>query len=192
MGKGMLWGIVVAVVIVILVGIAVSRPKTAEAPTPAGTLEVSSPSPAATTSPSPTALGPLVSVSTQAAGTSVTVDKATLAKNGFIAIHTDDKGKPGPVIGHSALLKAGPNTAIAVKLSRRTRNGETLYAMLHTDVNGNGAYEFPGADVPTTDSTGAVVSPSFTVGAATSSPSPSASPSSSPTSGPSTKSNKNY
>ncbi|MDP3685350.1 MAG: hypothetical protein Q8R32_00795, partial [bacterium] len=159
---------------------------------PEGTLlEVSSPSPAATTIPSPTALEPLVSVSTQAAGTSVTVDKAMLAKNGFIAIHTDDKGKPGPVIGNSALLKPGPNTAIAVKLSRRTRNGETLYAMLHTDVNGNGVYEFPGADVPTTDSTGAVIAPSFTIGTASSSPSPSPSASPSPASG-STKSNTKY
>lgn len=190
MGKGMLWGIVAVVVIVILVGIAMSRPKTAEAPTPEAALELSSPLPATTPSPSPTALEPLVSVSTQAPGTSVTVDSATLAKNGFIAIHADDKGKPGTVIGNSALLTAGTHTAIEVKLSRRTRNKETLYAMLHTDVNGNGVYEFPGADVPTTDSAGAVITPSFTIGAAASSPSPSPSPS--PASGSSTKPKTQY
>ena len=182
MNKGMVWGIVAVGVIVILVIMAtVSRPKVEETPAPTETIEVPLALPTATPSPSPTAIEPLVLVRNQAAGTSITIDQGVLTKKGFIAIHTDAAGKPGPVIGSSALLNVGTNTAITVSVTRRTRNGETLYAMLHTDVNGNGVYEFPGADIPTVDSTGVVVAPSFTIGAVSPSPSPS------PTSGQSTK-----
>lgn len=177
MEKGLIGGILAVVVIAILIVVAlVVRPKTAEAPTPAATLQVSLATPEATPA-APTE--PSVSVSNQAGGTTVTVDRAALLQNGFIAIHADAGGKPGPVLGSSALLPRGTHTAIAVTLTRKTRNGETLYAMLHTDVNGNGVYEFPGVDAPTTDSTGTLVSPSFTIGASTAS-SPSASPKSSP------------
>lgn len=80
-----------------------------------------------------------VIVSDQRPGTSV-VGTAVLAAPGFLVIHEDTAGQPGAVLGASALLSAGESRGINIKLSRPMKDGETLHAMLHTDVDQNGTF----------------------------------------------------
>lgn len=187
MNQGILWTVII-VVVLIIGGVVLwnfqSQPSL-ETPSPLPTLEITIPTPEPTLEPTFAPPTPSVSVSTQKPGRSVTIDAATLTTNGFIAIHTDKDGKPGPVIGNSDLLPPGSPTGTTVKLSRSSRKGETLYAMLHTDVDGDGIYTFPGPDVPTTDSAGAVVVVPFAIGTPSVSPAaPAGSPQSSPTAAP--------
>ncbi|MEZ4269608.1 MAG: hypothetical protein R3F39_24885, partial [Myxococcota bacterium] len=94
---------------------------------------------------------------------SVVVAEVTSSGPGFIVIHEDDgAGSFGAVIGHTAVVN-GVNADVRVTLSRDAVNGETLYAMLHTDAGTVGTYEFPGPDAPVTDAGGAVITPSFKV-----------------------------
>ena len=69
---------------------------------------------------------------------------------GWLVVHAQKDGKTGPDIGHAALVD-GLNKDVVVKLDP---SGVTnvLYAMLHTDAGVVGTYEFPGADVPVSQS----------------------------------------
>jgi len=98
-------------------------------------------------------------VSAQDETPSVTVENQAVTENqvivssvvytgpGWIVIHRDDNGQPGPVIGYAA-VQAGTNTDVAVTLDEAPAEGDVLWAMLHTDAGEEGTYEFPGADVP--------------------------------------------
>jgi hypothetical protein len=55
-------------------------------------------------------------------------------------------GKPGPVIGHSDLIQPGTHKNYSVAIDA-TMAGSAVFPMLHYD-NGDGVYEFPGADGP--------------------------------------------
>jgi plastocyanin len=90
----------------------------------------------------------------------VTVAKVVSNGPGWIVIHADKNGAPGPVLGYTA-VKDGENDNVAVKLAAEGRT-ETLYAMLHTDAGTVGTYEFPGADVPVAMN-GAAITPAFKV-----------------------------
>ena len=90
----------------------------------------------------------------------VTVAKVVSNGSGWIVIHADKNGAPGPVLGHSA-VKDGENMNVTVKLAPEGRT-ETLYAMLHVDVGKVGTYEFPGADVPAAMD-GKAITPAFKV-----------------------------
>ena len=79
-------------------------------------------------------------------GDTITIDKVELDRPGFVVIHKDGGGKPGPVIGHSALLDAGVHRNVAVEIDAGQADGRA-FPMLHYD-NGDGAYEFPGPDGP--------------------------------------------
>lgn len=175
MNQGILWAIIAVLVLIILGGIAwnVSRPPVAETPSLEPTLQVLTPSPEPTFSAAPLTPTASVRVSAQQPGRTVTIDEAVLPQNGFIAIHTDANGQPGPVIGNSDLLTAGTHVNTDIKLTRAARKGETLYAMLHNDADADGTYTFPGPDVPTTDAAGNIVMAPFTIGTVAASPSPS-------------------
>ena len=86
---------------------------------------------------------------------------------GWLVIHAQKDGKTGPDIGHAA-LSDGLNKDVVVKLDP---GGVTnvLYAMLHTDAGAVGTYEFPGADVPVSQS-GHLVNKPFRVHPASESP----------------------
>jgi plastocyanin len=107
-----------------------------------------------------------VSVSNQKVDNIIIVSSARLEVAGYIAVHEDKNGAPGPVIGNSALLTTGSYNDVSVTLKRATKVGESLYAMLHKD-NGDGVYKFPGDDLPVTDDAGKVVLAKFTITAAT-------------------------
>ncbi|HEC23029.1 MAG TPA: hypothetical protein ENI95_08940 [Chloroflexi bacterium] len=106
-----------------------------------------------------------VSVSDQeiGPGNTVTVDSITADVAGWIVIHADNNGAPGPIIG-VAPVDAGTTTGqrVAIDLRRAT---ETLYAMLHVDGGTPGLFEFPGPDGPARDANGNIVTPSFELSA---------------------------
>jgi hypothetical protein len=77
---------------------------------------------------------------------------------GFIVIHSDNNGQPGPVLGFAPVVD-GVNTDIAVTLDQGVP-GPVVWPMLHEDTGTEGEYEFgtvDGADLPVSDSSGQVI-----------------------------------
>jgi len=108
------------------------------------------------------AMTPMVEVSDQpVVNGTVTVAKAVSAGPGWIVIHAQADGKPGPVVGHAALAD-GVNENVTVEIDESAAT-DVLYAMLHTDAGEVGTYEFPGADGPVKDAEGKVITPPFNV-----------------------------
>ena len=75
------------------------------------------------------------------------VAEVNASQDGWIAVHIDQGGKPGPVIGHAAAPK-GKTTHLAVKLEQDVPVGGSVWPMLHIDAGKIGTYEFPGPDAP--------------------------------------------
>lgn len=91
----------------------------------------------------------------------VTIESVVSDGIGFLVVHADNEGAPGMVLGFAPLTD-GLNENVEVELD--TANATpVLYAMLHTDDNTEGEYEFgavEGADAPVAVD-GAVVTPAF-------------------------------
>jgi hypothetical protein len=107
---------------------------------------------------------PMISVRDQISvdGT-VTIAETYSEGPGFIVIHIDNEGQPGPVAGFAA-IPAGRSENVVVEIDT-TMATPTLYAMLHEDTGEEGVYEFgtvEGADGPVSVD-GSVVTPSFPV-----------------------------
>ena len=77
----------------------------------------------------------------------VIIAEVNSSQDGWIAVHIDQGGKPGPVIGHAPVPK-GESYKIAVKLEQPVAAGAKLWPMLHIDAGKIGTYEFPGPDAP--------------------------------------------
>lgn len=107
---------------------------------------------------------PSVSVRDQFVGDgTVVIDSAYSSGPGFVVIHMEQGGNPGPVVGY-APLSPGLNTGISITLDRSLVT-PVLFAMLHTDDGAVGTYEFDGQsglDNPVSVD-GAVITPSFNV-----------------------------
>jgi hypothetical protein len=81
-------------------------------------------------------------------GSTVTVDSALIDAAGWMVIHADNGGAPGPVLGQTPIIP-GLNTDISVELMGEIT--ETVFPMLHYDTGEMGVYEFgtvDGADGP--------------------------------------------
>jgi plastocyanin len=78
---------------------------------------------------------------------SITVANVTASVDGWIVAHLDEGGKPGKVIGNTA-VKKGDNKNVTIKLSEAVATGGKLWPMLHIDAGVIGTYEFPGPDAP--------------------------------------------
>ncbi len=104
-----------------------------------------------------------VTVSDQMLGAdgTVMIDEVVSNGPGWLVIHIQADGGPGPIIGF-APVKDGLNSAVPVEIDAGMAT-ETLYAMLHIDAGVTGEYEFPGPDAPATDAAGNVVTPPFTL-----------------------------
>ncbi len=90
-------------------------------------------------------------VAEQSPSRTVSVAVARLEKSGFVAIHEDNADKPGKILGVSNVLPAGETKNLTpIALSRVTKDGETLYAMIHPD-DGDGVFD-PVKDNPAQDS----------------------------------------
>lgn len=106
----------------------------------------------------PISIAPSINYSGSLDGTTLTVDQAVIDSAGWLAIHADNDGAPGPVIGTAPLLQ-GVNTNITVELSEAA---ESVFPMLHYDTGEAGVYEFgtvEGADGPVTVQGSVVVGP---------------------------------
>ena len=82
----------------------------------------------------------------------VSVDSVTTDVPGFIAIHADEGGMPGHVVG-IAPIPAGTSEGVLVLIDG-AMSTPTLYAQLHLDDNTVGVFEFgkvPGADAPVSE-----------------------------------------
>lgn len=92
---------------------------------------------------------------------SVTIEKVISVGPGWIVIHAQADGKPGPILGYSPVAD-GESSNVAVAIDAFQATG-TLYAMLHTDAGEIGTWEFPGGpDTPVTVDD-QVVTPPFKV-----------------------------
>ena len=93
-------------------------------------------------------------------GTSVAIASVTLPADGFVAVHADNNGSPGAVIGHSDLLPAGESTDVTVTLDEPITESTTLWPMAHIDIDRDGEYTFMppdnAIDVPGTTAEGSV------------------------------------
>ncbi len=97
------------------------------------------------------AAGTLTAVSQTSTGRTVTVADVTLAgaAQGWVAVHIDVAGKPGPVVGE-AQVKKGDNKNIVIHFAKAVKTG-AFWPMLHVDDHRIGVYQFPtvkGADLP--------------------------------------------
>ncbi len=92
-------------------------------------------------------------VQDQPPGQTITIAFASLEKDGFVVIHEGKDAKVGAVIGKSSLLPRGEAENLSpIVLSRKTLDGETLFAILHRD-NGDKTFNSQD-DIPITDSEG--------------------------------------
>lgn len=76
----------------------------------------------------------------------VTIDRATVPDDGWLAVYYDDGGVPGLIIGYAA-LEAGVNEQIKVDVIDSAVT-ELLYIVLHHDSNGDGEFDIPLNDPP--------------------------------------------
>jgi len=77
----------------------------------------------------------------------ITVQEVVASQDGWVTVHLDEGGKPGKVLGHSA-IKQGKNSNVTVKLEENVTAGTKVWPMLHIDAAAIGVYEFPGPDAP--------------------------------------------
>ncbi len=97
------------------------------------------------------ATGTLSAVDQTGDGTTLTVANVDLkgVDAGWIAVHSDLAGKPGPVVG-KVQVKKGDTPNVTVTLDSKVATG-AYWPMLHVDDHAVGTYEFPkvpGADLP--------------------------------------------
>lgn len=120
-----------------------SDKKTASTPAPVTTAAGAS----ATAAPGAAITGSLDAADQTSDGTSITVKSVNITgSTGFIAIHADASGGPGPVVGHVAIPE-GDSTDVVVPLDAKSPTG-AYWPMLHVDAGTVGTYEFPGPDGP--------------------------------------------
>ena len=77
----------------------------------------------------------------QRPGETVKIAQVFLAAPGYVVIHEDLNDDAGAIIGSSALLEAGENNDVTITLSRASKDGVTLWAMLHSEKNGNAVFD---------------------------------------------------
>jgi len=100
-------------------------------------------------------------VSDTKSDTRVNVDFAIFAKDGYVVIHENNGGIPGAILGNSNSLSVGESRSFQVPLSRKSVDGEILYAMLHSD-NGDGEFN-PADDLPIRDDKGNIIFMGFQI-----------------------------
>lgn len=86
------------------------------------------------------------------------VSDLSLRDAGFVAIHKDNAGAPGEIIG-TKYFEKGSTVVGQVNLTQKTENGKTYYAMLHTD-DGDKVFD-ASKDLPAKDAAGMNVMKSF-------------------------------
>lgn len=73
----------------------------------------------------------------QKPGAYVSINRMLLKQAGYAVVHEDAGGKPGAILGASLYHDAGEHSGVRVKLTRASRDGETLHVMIHAETNGD-------------------------------------------------------
>ena len=103
-----------------------------------------------------------IEINNQFDTSTVIVDRALTSQPAWIAIHEDRAGQPGNILG-AAWVPAGENLNVQVQLQRAATEGQTYYAIIHTDDGDGGArFDFK-TDLPLTDDNGAPVMKTFQI-----------------------------
>ncbi|MCH8049123.1 hypothetical protein IH979_00185 [Patescibacteria group bacterium] len=100
-----------------------------------------------TTPPPPPTTASLTVSDQELVGNEVVIDAFDLDQPGYVVIHKDVDGAPGPVIGNSDFIQAGSYKNVRVKFDV-SEAGEGIFAMLHYDDDGDEEYGFPDEDAP--------------------------------------------
>lgn len=82
----------------------------------------------------------------------VLVESASITQEGYVAVHRDDGGEPGEVMGHAS-LEQGDNQNVRVPLDAMPDGQQRVWVVLHED-DGDG--EFNAGDDPPLESFGSV------------------------------------
>ncbi len=120
---------------------------------------------ATTTSSATAATGEaLLMINDQFNTTMAIVDRVVTKAPAWVVVHEDQGGKPGRILG-AAWVPAGETLNLRVEFINGATavEGQTYYAMIHTD-NGDGGINFdPKTDLPLSDSTGQPIMKAFKV-----------------------------
>jgi hypothetical protein len=73
-----------------------------------------------------------IAIESQTAGLVALVKHLVLDERSWIAIHEDERGRPGRILG-AARFAAGTHTDVSVELIRPTESGGVYYGMIHRD-----------------------------------------------------------
>jgi len=99
--------------------------------------------------PAPMVTGTLSASDQSSDGMTIKVAKVFISGvPGWIVVHSDLDGRPGPVVGKKA-IPIGESTNVVITLDQAVTTG-VFWPMLHVDAGTVGTYE-PEADVPLTD-----------------------------------------
>ena len=116
-----------------------------------------SPTNATTSGDSTAPDGPSVTFDDQSSsGRTVLVQSATVPEQGFVAIYDSSRSgnETDQIIGASYLLQPGTSDNIRIRLDRPLAESKSLTAVVHTDSNGNGEFDYVSsggeADAPLT------------------------------------------
>ena len=66
-------------------------------------------------------------------GATVVVAEVTLPAAGFVALHADEDGVPGVILGLSGLLPAGTSSEVTLTLDRPLESSQPLFAVAYVD-----------------------------------------------------------
>ncbi len=103
-------------------------------------------------------------VEDQSDGDILVISSLMLSKPGFVVLHKSTAdGKPGTVVGSSSYLMENLDEELDIDISPIAKKGDTYFAMLHEDTNGNKKYDDEATDMPVKDSQGNVVMTKFTI-----------------------------
>ncbi len=143
-----------------------AAPSSSSAPSSSAAATSAATSGSASSSAPAAASGTMDAANQSGDGKSVTVASVSLdagGKGGWIALHTDVSGKPGPV-KYFVAVPAGASSKVVIPTPEGIPTGD-YWPMLHVDDHAVGTYEFPkvaGADLPAM-SNGMVVMKKITV-----------------------------
>ncbi len=93
-------------------------------------------------------LGPaaITLVDQRSDGSAVVVAEVTLPAAGFVAIHADEDGVPGVILGMSGLLAGGTSTGVTVTLDRPLESSQAVFAVAYVDRDRDGVAGLTNAD----------------------------------------------
>lgn len=107
--------------------------------------------------------GPIVTdiiVATQIPGDVILVQKLTMNQDGWIAVHDDQNGQPGRILGAN-YLPAGSYQNQMVSLLRGITDGGSYFAIIHDD-NGDKIFDYK-TDLPRKNTAGQIQLANFKV-----------------------------